>query len=138
MILHCVSYDCTTQSHTSSISQNIFDPLYPLCTLLPLFSSGNHLLLSVSIRFCLRVLFVHLLLWVFYSTYDWTHIVLDFLCLTYFVKHDILKIHLCCKWRYFIFPYFWVVLHCIYVPQLPYCLTFQGTLQLFLSLGHCE
>ena len=71
----------TTQSQIS-FHCHIFGPLYPLLPSqpLPLFTT---IPLSLSTRFCLFFLFVHLLLSVLYLTYGWNHMVLDFFCLTY-------------------------------------------------------
>ena len=45
--------------------------------------------------------------------------ILDSFQLTNFNWLDVLKIHSHChKWQCFIFPYRWVVLHCMYVPHL--------------------
>ena len=49
------------------------------------FPRATTMLLSESVGFCLFVLFVHLLLTVLYPTYEFNHMVLDFLCLTYFI-----------------------------------------------------
>ena len=80
---------------SSSIIIIYFGPLYtllPPCT----FSSGNHhtVVYVYEFLFCLFFLFVHVLTSVLYLTYEWNYMVLNFFCLTYFTKHDILSVYL--------------------------------------------
>lgn len=73
------------------------------------------------------------------STYEWDHMVFDFLPLTYFTQHNTLKVHPCChKWPDFIISYCWVVFHCVYIPYLLYPFIPSWASRLLPSLGYCE
>ena len=51
-----------------------------------------------------------------YSTYEWNHIIMVFLQLTYFTQYNTLQLHLHqSTWWVFIFSDSWVIFHYIYV-----------------------
>ena len=73
-----------------------------------------------SISVSLLLFFFHSLLSFLDCTYQWHHIVLVFLCMTYFTKHNAPQVHPCChRWQNFI-SYSWVVFHYMYIPHLLY------------------
>ena len=49
-----------------------------------------------------------------YSTYEYNHVALVFLCLTYLTYHNTLKIHPCCCRLQ---DFFFVAFHCIHTPH---------------------
>ena len=50
-----------------------------------------------------------------YSTYEWNHMIIVFLCLAYFTWHDPLLVDPCrCKWWVLILSDGWVIFHCVY------------------------
>ena len=79
-------------------------PINPLLITTSLFS------ISVSLfLLCSFLLFLDF-------TYRWYCTIIVFLCLTYFAKHDTLKVHpCCCKWKNCILSYGWVVFLCVCV-----------------------
>lgn len=70
----------------------------------------------VVIANCSLYLWVHfvlfcLLIWFFFfvSSYEWNNMVFIFLHLIYFMQHNSVKVHQCCKCQNFILFYGWVV-----------------------------
>ena len=50
--------------------------------------------------------------------YKWLHMVLVFLCLTYFTIHNAFQVHPCChRWQYSVLLYSQVTVHCVYAPH---------------------
>ena len=50
------------------------------------------------------------------STYKWDHIVLVFLCLTYFTEHNTFKVHPCCRTQQdFLLSCGWILFRCLYI-----------------------
>ena len=50
------------------------------------------------------------------STCKWEHTVFVFLCLTYFIKYNLLQIQpCCCKWQNFILFHGWIIVHSVCV-----------------------
>ena len=56
-----------------------------------------------------------------YNTYEWNHVMIVLLWLTYFTQHNTLQFHPCqSKWWVFILSDGWVIFHYIYRPHLLY------------------
>ena len=76
------------------------------------------------------------------STYKWNHMIIVFLCLTYFTWHNPLQFHPCrCKWWVFIHSDGWVIFHCIYGPHPFYpfiCFRSSRVLPQFGYCGQCN
>ena len=72
-----------------------------------------------------------------YSPNEWDHIMFVLFRLTYFTQHNTLQVHSPgSKWWVFVFSNGWVIVHCMYIPQLLYPFICRWTPRLFPQFGH--
>ena len=103
-------------------------PFHPLQHLPPLVITNR---ISVSVRFSLFHFVCLLFVCFLDSVYEWEHMVVVFLCLTYCPYHNTVKVHSCCQKCQDSIPFYgWIAFHYVYVAHLLYPFIHQWILRL--------
>ena len=100
IIIICIHCNVITTTNLDTMCHHTADSLLSF----HLHSSPFPLLVTTNLFLYLWVCFYSVCSFCFFldSTYEWDHMIFVFLCLTYFIKHNGLKILLCyCKWQDF-------------------------------------
>lgn len=100
-----------TTTNTLVIRHYTVDSLHQFCLPPGTLSSGNCQLFNCSLYLWVHFVLLCLLICFCFlpSSYEWNNIVFVFLHLIYFIQHNSVKVHQCCKCQNFILFYGWLV-----------------------------